>query len=66
MIKTELNKECGIRLKECLSEFPMTQNELASLTGYTQQYISNIIVGKKPMTIKAAKMFSEHLNIREE
>lgn len=66
MIKTELNLECGKRLKECLSDFPMTQNKLASLTGYTQQYISNIIVGKKPMTIKAAKLFSEYLNIQEE
>lgn len=66
MIKTELNKECGIRLKNCLEEFPMTQNELSSLTGYTQQYISNIVVGKKPMTIKAARIFAKHLNVRTE
>lgn len=65
MIKSELNLECGIRLKECLDDFPMTQNELSELTGYTQQYISNIVVGKKPMTIKAAKLFSSHLKVRE-
>ena len=47
MIKSELNTECGKRLKECLQEFPMTQNRLAELTGYSQQYISNIVVGKK-------------------
>ena len=65
MIKSELNKECGIRLKECLNNSNMTQNELSSLTGYTQQYISNIVVGQKPMTIKAAKLFSKHLHVRE-
>lgn len=66
MIKSELNTECGKRLKECLQEFPMTQNRLAELTGYSQQYISNIVVGKKPMTVKAAKLFAEHLHVREE
>lgn len=66
MIKSKLNKECGIRLKECLSDSKMTQNELSLQTGYTQQYISNIIVGKKPMTIAAAKLFAEELGVREE
>ena len=66
MIKSELNVECGKRLKKCLADFPMTQNELSKLTGYTQQYISNIIVGKKPMTVKAASLFSKYLNIRHE
>lgn len=66
MIKSKLNSKCGIRLKTCLEEYPMSQNELSSLTGYTQQYISNIVVGKKPMTAKAAKLFSEQLGVRQE
>ena len=66
MIKTILNPECGKRLKECLADSQMTQGEMSSLTGYTQQYISNIVVGKKPLTIKAAKLFSDVLNVREE
>lgn len=66
MKKTILNPECGKRLKECLADFPMTQGDLSSLTGYTQQYISNIVVGKKPLTIKAAKLFSDVLKVREE
>ena len=65
MQKTELNLECGIRLKECLTDSQMTQNELSSITGYTQQYISNIVVGQKPMTVKAAKLFAKHLHVRE-
>ncbi len=66
MKKSKLNPECGKRLKECLKDCSMTQNELANLTGYTQQYISNIVVGIKPMTITAAKLFAKHLNVREE
>lgn len=66
MIKSELNTECGKRLKQCLEESSMTQIELANLSGFTQQYISNIVVGKKPMTDKAAKLFAKHLNIRRE
>lgn len=65
MKKAILNPECGKRLKECLADSKMTQGEISSLTGYTQQYISNIVVGKKPLTIKAAKLFSEVLHVRE-
>lgn len=66
MIKSELNPECGKRLKQCLEEISMTQSDLADLSGFTQQYISNIVVGKKPMTVKAAKEFASVLNVREE
>lgn len=55
----ELNCECGKRLSEWLSEIDMTQDELARLIGYTQQYISNIVTGKKPMTVEFAKLVSE-------
>lgn len=66
MIKSKLNQECGKRLKECLEACSMTQKELADLTGYTQQYISYIAVGTKPMSITAAKLFAKHLKVREE
>ncbi len=66
MIKTELNPECGKRLKQCLEESFVTQADLAETCGFTQQYISNIVTGKKPMTIKAASLFSDALGIRQE
>ena len=66
MIKAELNPECGKRLKQCLEESFITQADLAETCGFTQQYISNIVTGKKPMTIKAASLFSDALGIRQE
>lgn len=66
MQKTQLNLNCGERLKQCLKEANLTQAELALTSGYTQQYISNIIVGKKPVTVKAASLFAKVLNVRQE
>lgn len=66
MIKTNLNSECGRRLKECLIDAKMTQKELAENTHYTQQYISNIISGKKNLSIPAAKRFAQFLHVSEE
>lgn len=56
----------GERLKQCIMDANMTQAELASASGFTQQYISNIVVGKKPMTVKAASVFSKLLDVRQE
>lgn len=56
----------GERLKQCIIDANMTQAELASASGFTQQYISNIVVGKKPMTVKAASVFSKLLDVRQE
>lgn len=66
MIKSELNPECGKRLKECLEDRSMTQKQLADLTGFTPQYINNILSGRKPMTVKAANQFAKHLNVKED
>lgn len=62
----EINKECGKRLRECFeaSDFK-TQQELADATGFSSVYISNIMTGKKPMTITAAKILSEKLGVLE-
>lgn len=61
-----LNIECGKRLKECIKEAEITQRELADQTGFTQQYISYIVRGKKPMTDRAAKLFAKYLHVRED
>ena len=66
MIKKKVKLECGKRLKDCLASSHITQKELADKTGYTPQYISNIICGKKNMSTDAARLFSKFLNIREQ
>lgn len=62
----ELNKECGQRLRDILKEKKFAQKTLAEKTHFTTQYISNIINGKRPMTITAAKSFSSILGVPEE
>ena len=57
--KRILNNESAQRLSDWLSEIDMNQTELADLIGYTQQYISNIINGKRPMTLDFAQLVSE-------
>lgn len=66
MIKKELNPEHGNRLKECLEDARMTQKELAEKSGYTKQYISNIVVGKKNMSHESAAIFSKILHVQKE
>lgn len=66
MIKKELNPECGKRLKQCIEESGMTQKSLGEAANYTQQMISNIIVGKKRLTTDAAKIFSNILHVKSE
>lgn len=45
--KTEHDKKCGLRLKECRKEKKLTQKELAEMVGYTTQQISNYERGKR-------------------
>lgn len=61
----ELNKECGQRLRDLLKEKNVSQKSLAEETNFTTQYISNIINGKRPMTVTAAKSFSSILGVPE-
>lgn len=53
--KVKINPECAKRLKQWLEDTNVTQTELSQRTHYTQQYISNIIRGKKAMTVDFAK-----------
>ncbi|EXG86236.1 putative transcriptional regulator [Clostridium sp. ASBs410] len=66
MIKRKLNPEQGKRLNECLKDIRMAQKELAQKSGYTQQYISNIVVGKKNMSHESAEIFANILCVRKD
>lgn len=65
MINKKLNPECGIRLKQCISHARMTQKELSNMSGYTQQYISNIVRGKRNLSLEASRIFSKILKVDE-
>lgn len=54
-----LNTEGSQRLSDWLREIDMTQSELAEAIGYTQQYVSNIMNGKRPLTLDFAQLVSE-------
>lgn len=66
MIKRELNKEHGKRLKECLDNAGMTQKELAEKANCTPQFISNVINGKRNMSIQTAEIFAEILQVKSD
>ena len=57
--KRILNNESAQRLSDWLSEIDMNQTELADLIHYSQQYISNVINGKRPLTLDFAQLVSE-------
>lgn len=57
--KVEINPESGKRLLTWLKRIDMTQGELASVTGYTQQHISAIITGKKYLNFDFACLVSK-------
>ncbi len=60
----ELNKEHGKRLRECLIDAGMTQKELAEKANYTPQFISNVIKGKRNMSLQSAEIFAEILHVQ--
>ena len=66
MKSKNISKECGKRLKECIKESGMTSKELAENCNYVPQYISQIINGKRNMSLQAAKSFAKVLSVREE
>lgn len=66
MTKENLNHETGKRLKECLKNNHITQSDLAQKSGYTPQYISYIVTGRKKLSTDAAIAFAKILNIRPE
>ena len=66
MIKRELNKEHGKRLKKCLDSVGMTQKELAEKANCTPQFISNVINGKRNMSLQTAEIFAEILQVKSD
>lgn len=53
--KSEINLESGKRLKQWLHDQHITAKFLCEKIGYTPQYISDVIRGKKPLTTDLAK-----------
>ena len=64
--KEDINKECGKRLKDLLNEREIKQYAFAEMVYCSSAYISNIIKGKKPLTIENAINFSKVLKVRYE
>lgn len=60
-----INKKPGERLKEWRKRRGISQELLAEKSGYSKVHISYIENGKRRMTIEAARIFSEILEIRE-
>ena len=45
----------GVRIKECLESFRMTQKELAARTGASEKNLCMLVQGKAPLTPQSAK-----------
>lgn len=60
-----INKKPGERLKIWRNRRSVSQELLAEKSGYSKVHISYIENGKRKMTIEAARIFSEILEIRE-
>lgn len=62
--KVEINKECGIRLKECIKESSYkTQKAFAKAVFMAPETLSSIIHGRQRLTPDRAKQFSNLLNV---
>lgn len=64
----KLNPICADRLKSWLDELKKadkknTQKHIADIIGFTQQYISDVALGKKPMSPELAKRISEDTSL---
>ena len=66
MTYKKLNPKHGIRLNECIKLRGTTQKELAEKSGYTPQYISYIVTGKKNMSLESARIFAKILDVEED
>ena len=56
--KRILNNESAQRLSDWLKEIGMTQTDLSKLIHFSQQYISNVMNGKRPMSLEFAQRVS--------
>ena len=54
-MKSEINHESALRIKELLDDNDMKQKELAEKLHYSEQHISLILTGKRPLPVETAK-----------
>lgn len=54
-IKPEINRESALRIKELLEDNNVKQKELAEKLHYSEQHISLILTGKRPLSVETAK-----------
>ena len=54
------------RLREVITEKGWTQKRIAEECGYTQQYISNLLKGIRPVSAESAKAIGEALGVDPE
>lgn len=59
MQRVEINPECGRRLKQALVSNGITQERFGDACGYTQQYISKLVTGKRQLTREMAEKAHE-------
>ena len=65
-MKEKINKNCGIRLRECREAVGMTQKQLADAIHTTYQSISNIERGERRLTADNARAAAKVLGVRME
>ena len=53
--QSEINIESAFRIKELLHDHEMTQKQLAGKLHYSEQHISLILTGKRPLPVETAK-----------
>ncbi len=66
MKNIELNKKCGLRLKECRNEKKWTQDFLAEASYCCSQTVSNIETGKRELSRELAHCFAKALDVSEQ
>lgn len=54
-IKPEINRESALRIKELLEDNNVKQKELAEKLHYSEQHISLILTGKRPLSVETAR-----------
>ena len=54
-MKSEINYESALRIKEILEDNNVKQKELAEKLHYSEQHISLILTGKRPLPVETAK-----------
>ena len=65
-ISPRINPISGTRLKKLISEQKLKQCDLAKEINISQKHLSNIITGKKALTLENAQILAEKFGVRYE